>query len=364
MNSNKTSTNLKVDLDNIDSSFFVQGIFGLIDKKKAFEIIKYNKKLQNKCNISLKDYKEYSRYLLYDSPIEIEIIHRYRLNCYFIKISSWDWNNIHIYFDDRKEEIKRCYFTNEDVDVNKIKVIIDPKITMLDSLFSGCSGIESISFKKFSRINIVDMSYMFFRCESLKKIDFSHFKTDKVKNMSCMFSQCKSLEKLDLSNFKTDNVERMDSMFDTCKSLEKLDLSNFNTNNVNQMQGMFSCCFSLKELSLSSFNTNNVLFMKDMFFNCSSLKDLNLSNFKTNKVINMYSMFSGCKSLIKLDISNFNVYKVENFGGMFFNCSSLKELKLPSFDINIQKVKIDGMFNGCSEELKNKIKEIYPNLIA
>ena len=189
MNSYKKSKNEKVDLDNIKSVFFVSRIFELIEKTKKFELIKYNKKIQKKLNLSFKDYKEYFNYLRYDAPIEIEIIPKYRINRYFIKIPSIgpDWKRIHIYFDDKKEEIFRYYFTDQDTNVKKIKIIIDPEQKMLNSLFSGCNSIESISFKRFSRINIVSMSHLFFQCESLKKIDFSHFKTDNVENMENMF---------------------------------------------------------------------------------------------------------------------------------------------------------------------------------
>ena len=39
-----------------------------MNKKKSLEIAKYSKKLQNKLNLSIKDYKEYSE--IY-TPIEI-----------------------------------------------------------------------------------------------------------------------------------------------------------------------------------------------------------------------------------------------------------------------------------------------------
>ena len=42
--------------------------------------------------------------------------------------------------------------------------------------------------------------------------------------------------------------------------------------------------------------------MSGMFFGCSSLKELNLSNFNTNNVTYMYGMFSGCSDEIKIKI--------------------------------------------------------------
>ena len=41
---------------------------------------------------------------------------------------------------------------------------------------------------------------------------------------------------------------------------------------------------------------------------------------------------------------------------MFFGCSSLKDLNLSNFNINNDK-KINDIFYGCSDKLKNKIKD-------
>ena len=45
---------------------------------------------------------------------------------------------------------------------------------------------------------------------------------------------------------------------------------------------------------------------------------------------------------------------------MFHRCSSLTELNLSTFNIN-NLTNVDDMFNGCSDELKNKIKEQIKN---
>ena len=42
-----------------------------MSKKKKLEIVKYNKRIQNRINLSVKNYKEYSEVF---TPIEIEII--------------------------------------------------------------------------------------------------------------------------------------------------------------------------------------------------------------------------------------------------------------------------------------------------
>ena len=48
--------------------------------------------------------------------------------------------------------------------------------------------------------------------------------------------------------------------------------------------------------------------------------------------------------------------------GMFYECSSLKELNLNNFNTN-NATDMSEMFNGCSDELKLKIKSQFQNFI-
>ena len=57
-------------LKKLKSDYFLHLLFNNLLKKKSLEIIKYNKNIKNRINISIKDYKEYSE--IYSS-IEIEI---------------------------------------------------------------------------------------------------------------------------------------------------------------------------------------------------------------------------------------------------------------------------------------------------
>ena len=54
-------------IENIKSRYILSKIYDNMTKKKKLEIVKYNKKIQNRLNLDIKDYKEYSE-------IEIEII--------------------------------------------------------------------------------------------------------------------------------------------------------------------------------------------------------------------------------------------------------------------------------------------------
>ena len=60
----------KIDLNNLKSNYFLRTIFNIIKKNKSLTIVKYNKKLQKRLNINIKNYKKYSQLF---TPIEIEI---------------------------------------------------------------------------------------------------------------------------------------------------------------------------------------------------------------------------------------------------------------------------------------------------
>ena len=164
---NKENENAKPNpiTEKIKSDYFLQKLYDNMTKKKKLEIVKYNKKIQNRINLSVKDYKEYSETF---TPIEIEIIPVKGEYGKFIHIDNDnDKLYYHIYLNDNKEEIKNKYKVNEDDGVTrheyyieeedkvtKIKIIINYQVTSFRKLFFNCKCIESINFKKFYRNNV------------------------------------------------------------------------------------------------------------------------------------------------------------------------------------------------------------------
>ena len=177
---------LKIGLKNLKSDYFLNKVFDIIKRNKSLEIVKYNEKLQERLNLSINDYKEYSQ--LY-SPIEIELNLVDNKFGKFINISDNDKEYYHIYFDNLKEETKTNNL-KENEKIEKIKIIIDYQIKSFKRLFKYCKCISSIFFKKFNRINITDMSYMFFGCSSLKELNLNNFNTNNVTSMESMFKKC------------------------------------------------------------------------------------------------------------------------------------------------------------------------------
>ena len=210
------------DLVSIKSKYILKQIFQLLLHKKFLKIINYNKNLQNRLDLSIKDYKEYEQVII-EVDIDKAEFNLDGIENYFLYNKIFDKSYFHIYFDGNKEEIKRPYITLYEK-VKKVKIIIDYEIKSFENLFYGCEKITKINFIKFSRKDIT--------------------------NMKNMFKECLFLEKLNLSNFNTDNVIDMSYMFYKCSSLKELNLSNFNTNNVVNMSYMFNGCIRLKELKV------------------------------------------------------------------------------------------------------------------
>ena len=94
-------------------------MFNYLKKAKLIEILKYNKKLQKRLNLSNNNYKEYSQLYL---SIEIELKLAYN------KLNKF------IYTPDEEKEIKWNYLDKNEK-VNKIKIIIDYQGKSFKKLF-------------------------------------------------------------------------------------------------------------------------------------------------------------------------------------------------------------------------------------
>ena len=127
INEHNTAYNI---FENLKSDYFLQKLFENLPKKKSLEILKYNKKIKNRLNINLNNYKEFSE--IY-SLIELELIPVENQYGKFIDNYKKE-DYIHIYFNDNKEEIKRNYLEKNEK-VAKIKILIDYQIRSFEYLF-------------------------------------------------------------------------------------------------------------------------------------------------------------------------------------------------------------------------------------
>ena len=234
-------------IENISCKYILDLILDKLKKNRQLKIIKYNKNLQSKLEISLKDYIQFS---------QIEIIIKPGKDKYgkFINIpNNEEESNFHIYFNNNTKEEKKTFFNIID-EVKTIKIIINHKVKSFYSLFEDCECIESIYFKSFYRTDITNMCRMFSWCSSLKEIDISIFNTDNVTDMSCMFAGCSSLTKVIFPNIKIDKVKDISYIFSGCYSLKQTNLDKLNINKIQCKTGMFNGCNSFTEFDISQFN--------------------------------------------------------------------------------------------------------------
>ena len=197
---NKNKNKSEYILGNLKGNYFLMILFDFLHKRKSLEIIKYNKKIQQRINLDINAYKEYSETY---SSIEIDIIpFRYKYG-QFINIKKEEESYFHIYFNNNyKEEIKKYFLENVDNKVKIINIIIDHQVISFEELFKSCACIKSLNFKKFYRNNINNISYMFSGCTEIKELDLSNFKADNVTDMSYLFFYCLSLKKINTVIYK------------------------------------------------------------------------------------------------------------------------------------------------------------------
>ena len=105
-------------IDYIKSKNIMRKVFNYLKRIKFLSIIKNNKEIQNKFNITIDDYKQYNL-------IEIEIIpFKNKIGKFINILNESDELYYHIYFNDSNEKIKTRYISEEGK-VKKIKIVIE-----------------------------------------------------------------------------------------------------------------------------------------------------------------------------------------------------------------------------------------------
>ena len=79
--------------------------------------------------------------------------------------------------------------------------------------------IVEASFKGSNTSNVTIMGSMFYGCSGLTSLDLSGWDTSNVTNMNYMFGSCSGLKTLDLSGWDMSNVTSMHQMFENCNPL-------------------------------------------------------------------------------------------------------------------------------------------------
>ena len=195
-------------LDKIKSDHILKEIFGNIRKGTLYKIIRYNKRLQNKLNITKKDYKDFGKIIRYNKRLQNKlnitkkdykdfgkIIIELYTNGYpntdrpiFIYNNCLNLNYYHFYFnEDKKEQKQKKIYYDINRNVKKIRIELDYQVKSLCLLFKLCESIKAIHFLKFNRSDIRNIDRMFWKCDNLKEINLSNFNSENIDNMRELF---------------------------------------------------------------------------------------------------------------------------------------------------------------------------------
>lgn len=264
----------------------------------------------------------------------------------------------------------------------------------MQSMFAGCTNLESIDLSSFDTENMTDMVAMFASCTKLETLDLSSFATPKLISMVSAFEKCANLKRIYVTSaFTTDKVNLGSSVFDGC-----VNLPNFNPAETDKAMAHTGAGGYLTAATASwvrwdaptgtlSFHRSatkpagdNILDLgygddpnwdthaaeikkvvfkagfrdethttcSNWFNGCTNLTSIEgIENLNTSNVKNMSGMFALCSNLETLDLSHFNTEKVTTMAQMFYGCTKLHDLNISSF--NTENVtSMNQMFSNCS----------------
>ena len=147
----------------VRSKFILGRIFQNIKENKLLQIIKYNKIIQKKLNISIQSYKEYNQIKIQLIPIK-----DYSIDDKFINEDIINKPYIHIYFNKDKNEYVSYLSDNKEL-IFEINIVIDFEVKSLKGFFKNWKGLKEVNIIKCNRKDIIDMSEMFYECKYLDK---------------------------------------------------------------------------------------------------------------------------------------------------------------------------------------------------
>lgn len=264
----------------------------------------------------------------------------------------------------------------------------------MQSMFEGCTNLESIDLSSFDTENMKSMTGMFFSCTKLETLDLSSFATPKMVSMVDAFSNCKNLKKIYVTSaFTTDKVTLDFSIFAGCVNLPNYNPDKTGVEMAHTGEGGYLTAASAtwvrwdaptgtlsfhrgatkpagdnilglgygknpewdthaaeiqKVVFKAGFRDETHTTCSNWFNGCTNLTSIEgIENLNTSNVKNMSGMFALCSNLETLDLSHFNTEKVTTMAQMFYGCTKLHNLNIDNF--NTENVSyMNGMFEGCS----------------
>ena len=281
---------------------------------------------------------------------------------------------------------KSCYawFTefNQLASIEGIEHLNTSEVTIMNSMFLGCSALTAVNVSHFNVDKVVNSSTMFGHCENLETISCSD--SWDIDTSEGMFYHCYKLHgavsydeaKTDAAMadpdkgyftrtlfpyvlFSDDNNSTLYFIFstplqqgDTWKGM-RVDMV-WTLNEGTDMPGWFSTFLGNSNLRNKlttvvfdeSFSRVRPTTCAYWFHLLTSLKEIQgIENLNTSKVTNLKSMFEECSALTELDLVGFDVRKVTDASSMFESCTLLKTIYN---DHSWSIPTTTDMFNGCT----------------
>ena len=264
----------------------------------------------------------------------------------------------------------------------------------MQSMFAGCTNLESNDLSSFDTENMTDMIAMFASCTKLKTLDLSSFATPNMISMVSAFEKCENLKTIYVTSaFTTDKVIQGSSAFDGCVNLPNFNPAKTGKEMAHTGEGGYLTAATaswvrwdaptgtlsfhrgatkpvgenILDLGYGNYpnwdthaaEIKKVVFKpgfrdethttcSNWFNGCTNLTSIEgIENLNTSNVKNMSGMFALCSNLETLDLSHFNTEKVTTMAQMLYGCTKLHDLNISSFNTK-NVTNMNGMFDGCS----------------
>ncbi|WEV64059.1 BspA family leucine-rich repeat surface protein [Bifidobacterium sp. ESL0732] len=205
------------------------------------------------------------------------------------------------------------------------------KAKLLDSMFYGCSKLESVNVSDWNTDSATSMSGMFEKDSALTSLPGTqNWTTSSVTNMGGMFGGDTVLTDLNVTGWVMTSLTNTSWMFNSCPALTVITgIGGWHTPALTTTYSMFDGDTALTHLDLSGWHATLTGDDNRMFANCPKLETLTgIDDWDTSAVTAMYSMFQGDSALIDLDLTNWSTAADTNVGSMFQGCKFLDKLSV------------------------------------
>ncbi len=231
-----------------------------------------------------------------------------------LNATGWNTRNV----TTMKSMFKGCESLENVIGFNQFNF---SRVADMTELFYGCKSLENVPLPSTTLYVRGNLSYMFYGCESLTNIDLTNVISGSSSyrlSMDSMFEGCSVLESVSGISFYS--VISAKNLFKGCSSLTTLNLPDDpRMEMLTDMTGMFEGCSSLTSLDFSKGDTRRLEQFSNMFKDCSSLERIYIGpswmyyantisgdNFDSGD-----DVFLGCTSIIGSDGTTYDASAVD-----------------------------------------------------